>query len=121
MRTSLVDPRRYGSAAPHPLLKLANGEHHVETVSALLELAHAGRDAEIADVLKSANSQVEYVRVWRALCAAIEKPPNDALLAPRVFAIPWVIVCGGSAPATVSCVLPDVAALARVLEEHGVF
>ena len=121
MPTSLADPRRYGSAAPHPLLKLADSAQHEALVTALRALAQAGGDAEIAEVLSSARSQFEYFRVWRALCAAVEKAPVDAPLAPRVFAIPWVIVCGGAAPATLSCVLPDVAALARVLEEHKVF
>ena len=61
-----------------------------------------------------------YARLWRALCAAVEKP-QDGEVGTRVFAIPWVIVCAASTPATIPCVLPDAAALARVFEQHGVF
>jgi hypothetical protein len=118
---ALLDPRRYGSAAPHPLLKLASGEQHAALVTALRELAQSGHDAEITEVLTSARSQVEYVRVWRALCAAVEKAAAGRASRAARFCDSVVIVCGGTIPATLSCVLPDVGALARVLEEHKVF
>jgi hypothetical protein len=53
------------------------------------------------------------------LCIALEKPAPDAV-GPRVFAMPWIIVCAGSAPAMIPSVLPDAAALTRVFEEHRV-
>ena len=68
------------------------------------------------------GSDAEAARVrWRVDRAAVEQPRPDEGVVTRVFAIPWVIVCGASAAATISCVLPDVAALARVLEANGVF
>ena len=118
----LADPRRYGPGDPsNPLLQLAVAPPSAELAHALRELAAAGRDAEIAAVLAAAPSQVLYARLWQALCAAIEKPHAEQGVAPRVFAIAWVIVCGASMAATLPCVLPDVSGLARVLESHGVF
>jgi hypothetical protein len=119
---SLPDPRRYGPGDPaHPLIKLADGEHQRELISALRKLAIAGRDVDIASAFVATASQAQYARVWTALCVAVEKPSAEEAVAARVFAIPWIIVCGGQAPATVACVLPDAGALARVLEHHGVF
>ena len=119
----LGDPRCYGTGkVSSPLLQLAEtGLGPGELAAALRELAAAGRDSEIKDLLAAAPSQGAYARLWQGLCAAIEKPSRDEAVASRVFAIPWVIVTGAAAPATVTCVLPDIAGLARVLEEHGVF
>ena len=117
----LVDPRQYSTGEPHvALLKLADTKDERALVNALRELAAAGADIEIRAALKAAASQAQYARLWRALCAAVEKPSMDEAVAPRVFAIPWVIVSGGSAPATVACVISDGAELAGVLEAHGV-
>jgi hypothetical protein len=118
----LPDPRRYGPGdAGNPLLKLAHPGDGRALVDALRELARASRDSEIRSALAAASSQQEYAIVWRALCTAVEKPDADDAVAPRVFAMPWVIVAGGSAPANVECVVPDVDALAKVFEAHGVF
>lgn len=119
----LSDPRRYGTGEPSStLLRLAEtGENPGQLAAALHGLAAAGRDVEIGGLLAAAPSQAVYARLWHALCAAVEKPSRDEAVAPRVFAIPWVIVCGASAAATIPCVLPDVAELARVLEANGVF
>jgi len=118
---TLPDPRHYGQAdSSNPLLPLAEEGRGRELIAALRELATAARDAEIAGLLAAAPARDTYARLWQALCAAIEKPAADDGVAPRVFAIPWVIVCGG-AKTTLTGVLPDVAALARVLEANGVF
>ena len=116
----LPDPRRYGSGvAGHPIGRLADHRH--ELVGALRELAAAHRDAELHTALESASGASEYARVWSALCQAIEAAGDEAGPVPRLFAIPWVIVCAASAAATIDCVLPDVSALTRVLEKHGAF
>jgi hypothetical protein len=119
----LPDPRHYGpGGASHPLLELAaDDRHRPELTRRLRELAAAGRDVEIGGLLAGAASQGAYARAWRALCEAVEKPAGDADVAARVFAIPWVIVCGASSAATLQCVLPDVGELARVLQANGVF
>jgi hypothetical protein len=103
------------------LLALADGKKPLELVSTLRELAASERDAEIRKAFAAASSQAQYARLFHALEAAVEKPASEDAVAPRLFAIPWVIVCGGRVPATVSCVLPDVGVLAAVLERHGVF
>src|SRR5687767_2486538 len=106
----LADPRRYGPGDPdNSLLHCAASDNHHALSDALRELAAAARDTEIGGLLAAAPSQTIYARLWRALCAAVEKPPKGEAVAPRVFAIPWIIVCGGSAAATIQCVLPSVA------------
>lgn len=114
----LADPRRYGSgAASAPLLTLEGPvlEH------ALLELALAGRDAEILAALEAAPNRERYAQVWHALCAAVEKPAPGVGVAARVFALPWVIVCGASEAVTLDGVVADIAGLTGVLEANGVF
>lgn len=114
----LADPRCYGSGAvSDPLLSLSGAalEH------ALRELAAGGHDAEIRAALAAAASRDVYVRVWHALCAAVERPSPDEALGARVFAIPWVIVCGATQTATLPCVIPDIAGITGILEANGVF
>lgn len=120
---SFTDPRRYASGdAQNPLVELAgeNGETGRLT-NALRELAASGRDDAIDGVLAAAPSQAVYTRVWRALCAAVEKSaPGAAGVGARVFAMPWIIVCGGNAT-SISCVLPSVHEVTKVLEANGIF
>jgi hypothetical protein len=119
---ALADPRRYGPGdASDRLLRLAREGQSRELASALRELAAQGRDVEIGGLLSAASSRDIYARLWQALCVAIEKPHSDDGVAARIFAMPWVIVCGGGVKATLSGVLPDIAELARVLEANGVF
>src|SRR6185295_6769256 len=113
---SLPDPRRYGlDDHVDALAPTAENATHAHLVSALRERAAAGRDDEIADVLRSARTQAEYARTWRALCDAVEKTDRQETVFTRVFAIPWIIVCAGTAPATIDCVLRDHTALASAL------
>jgi hypothetical protein len=90
-------------------------------VNALRELAASARDVEIGAILSAAPSQPVYSRVWDALCTAVEKPQTEEGPVARVFAIPWVIVCGSPSRATIPCVLPDVSQVTRVLQSNGVF
>jgi hypothetical protein len=118
----LPDPRSYGRGdSDDALLKLADGAHARELVNALRELAAAGRDEEIRNAFASASSQPQYARLVNALAAASEKPAREDAVEPRVFAIPREIDSRGRAPPVLTCLLPAVAALARVLHEHGVF
>jgi hypothetical protein len=117
----LPDPRQYGSGRHGvAVLEVAEQGGEAALVEALRTLAEAGADDEIRAALAAAPSHPHYARLWQALCAAVETPRLDEAVAPRVFAMPWVIVAGGSAPASVACVLPEVAELARVLESHDV-
>ena len=115
----LPDPRRYAAPTSSGVMALADGAHQHDLVSAFRELARGAGDSEIARTLAAASSQRMYAELWHALRTAIEKPADD--VAPRVFAIPWVIVCGGSVAATVEGVLPDVERLRGVFEANGVF
>ncbi|HYC49351.1 MAG TPA: hypothetical protein VED01_28065 [Burkholderiales bacterium] len=119
----LADPRRYGAGdAGHPLLALAARDDSRDAlVAALRELAQAQRDTDIGAALAAAPSAQTYSRLWHALCAAVERPAGETAVMTRVFAMPWVIVCGASAAASLSCVLPDVGMLSRALEENGAF
>jgi hypothetical protein len=116
MTDTLPDPRRYGGGPPAALVEFARAATERDLIAALRDLAAAGRDDEIHRSLAASPDRTLYARIFKALAAAIEKPASDEALGARVFAIPWVIVCGGSAAATIACVLPDVGALARVLE-----
>lgn len=122
-RGLIDDPRRYGTAdASRALLRLAEDDRQRgELTTALRDLALAGEDAQIAEALGCAPSQAAYRRIWQSLCAAVEHPVADEHVGVRVFAIPWAIVCTSSTAATLPGVLPDVEALARVLEAGGVF
>jgi hypothetical protein len=118
----IPDPRRYGTGdVSSPILDHAREGASVDLVSAMRELALRGQDGEIAALLSAAPSREIYARLWDALCTAVEKPRTDDGVAARVFAIPWIIVCGSPSRATLPCVLPDVSELARVLEAKGVF
>lgn len=121
---SLTDPRHYGPGDPgSPLLALAQDARNLrELVVAMRALAAEERDVEIDGLLAAAASQSVYSLLWQALCAAVEKPDaGDEGVTTRVFAMPWIIVCGGGTAATLPCVLPDVGEVARVLEANGVF
>ena len=113
---TLPDPRRYGSG-DSPLLQLAADA----LVSAMRELARGSRDDEMRQALAAAPSHAAYVRIWRALCTAIEKPGSEHAVAPRVFAMPWVIVCSATTNVAIECVVHDLAPLTAVFEKHGVF
>jgi hypothetical protein len=119
-----TDPRRYGSGDAHnALLELATDDSKsAQLTHAMRELAAAGQDGEIDAVLAAAPSQPVYTRLWRALCSAVEKPaPGADGVGARVFAMPWIIVCGAGAATTVSCVLPAVDEVTKVLDANGVF
>jgi hypothetical protein len=118
----LPDPRRYGRGDDNDaLLKVERAGDHRVLVEALRELAAAGGDDEIRAALAAAPSQPAYAALWRALAAAVEHPAPGEAITTRLFAMPWVIVAAGTAPARVQCVLPEVAALAKVFDEHHVF
>jgi hypothetical protein len=118
---SLPDPRRYGLDDVDAPALTAENPTHAQLVSALRERAAARRDDEIAHVLRSARNQAEYARTWRALCDAVEKSDPQETVFTRVFAIPWIIVCAGTAAATIDCILRDHTQLASALETAGVF
>jgi hypothetical protein len=78
-----------------------------------------GRDDEIFAAYAAATDRAAYRNVWEAVAAAADAIPADAAVVTRVFAMPWLLVCGTRAGATLPCVLNDVDALVRVLQESG--
>ncbi|HSQ05223.1 MAG TPA: hypothetical protein VLN59_14360 [Burkholderiales bacterium] len=117
---SLPDPRRYGGAPPNRLAQLAANDGDAAALRvAVAESVAARRDDEIAQAYAAASSRTEYVRLWNAVCAAIDMPPADAQVVTRVFAMPWVMVCAGRLALTVPCVLQNMKALVDVLEKQG--
>jgi hypothetical protein len=112
----LPDPRRYGAgSAGHRFLDLANEDLQRELRDAMLR----ARDAEIAAALRAAPSREAYARLWDAICAVAQRGPADAAVVARVFALPIVVVTGARGPAGVPGTLPDGAAVAALLAQHG--
>ena len=116
---SLPDPRHYGGVPSNALAELASRNNDGALRAAVAQCVAAHRDDEIVQAYAAVTSQVEYLRLWEAVCAAIEAPPSEAQIVTRVFAMPWVMVCAARAAATISCILQDVNALVRALEDRG--
>ncbi len=114
----LPDPRRYGNGTGSELAELAARGGPELTVAVADTLAQEGDD-DIAAAYRAVQSRSAYRNLWEAVAAAVDAPPADAAVVTRVFAMPWLLVCGTRAGATLPCVLSDVGALAKVLEESG--
>lgn len=136
----LPDPRRYPPAsaadpAAFNLHQLAARSLAAPTsqdadaldraIGSALEGLLAQHDgAALAAVLDSAPTLAVHRHLWRTLSrlAGAARGANDSL-GVTLFAIPVVIVAalasGSSAPARLSGVVPDIAALVAVLREHG--
>ncbi|HWI15888.1 MAG TPA: hypothetical protein VNT02_16600 [Burkholderiales bacterium] len=115
---SLPDPRRYGNSAQSELAQLAEdgGAPLAAAVSRALE---RGDDAGILAAYAAAASRAAYRNLWEAVAVAVEAAPADAAVVARVFAMPWLLVCGARARTTLPGVLSDVSALTKVLEDSG--
>jgi hypothetical protein len=117
---TLPDPRRYGGGIPNALAQLAARDSDADALrKALAECLAHRRDAQIGQALSAAASRDQYVRLWNAVCRAVETPPHGAGVVTRVFAMPWVLVCGTRQAACIPCVLADVGAVMEVLESRG--
>lgn len=114
----LPDPRRYGNGAESHLAVLAE-RGGPELAAAVSQALARGGDGDVAGAYAAVTSRRSYRNLWEAVAAAVDAVPADAAVVTRVFAMPWLLVCGTRAAATLSCVLSDVGALAKVLEETG--
>lgn len=117
--TNLTDPRRYGDGSARPLAQLAERDDAASLRQAVSDALAAGRDDDIRGAYAAVGSAASYRRLWEAAAAAIDAPPAGAAVVTRVFAMPWLMVCGTRAAATLPCVFPDAGELARVMEEAG--
>lgn len=118
------DPRDFApGAAGNRLLHLAgNPQREQELSDALRSLLEARADDEIREALRLAPGRDAYLRLWHALCAAVDERPAAAdELVTRVFALPCVIVCRARRKAVIPGVLPDIGAITGALEKHGAF
>ena len=120
--TTLPDPRRYGAGdTGDPLLALAaSAETEEALVTSLRDCLARRGDAEIRRALTLTPSREVHQRLWQALCSATERAraaPEEVLT--HVFAMPLVLVSGSRSAATVPGALPEVGALADLLERHG--
>lgn len=113
---SLPDPRETAGVSNHPLQAAATNGDDAALQAALQNALKAGDDAGIRAAL-GMQPPARAQGVARALAAAIDT--QGAGVGLRFFAIPLVIVAGSRRPATVPGVLPEVAKIAALLEQHG--
>lgn len=116
MKLQTPDPRRYPlGAADHELARFADP-------AALLNVLERGGDAEISAALRAAPSQAAYAKLWNAVCDAanhVNAQSGNAGVVARVFALPLVMVTGSRRPASLPGVVPDIAAVQALFEQHG--
>ena len=86
----------------------------------LSECILRGADAEIRAALLDAPSHAVYRHLWESVCATAE-PAADAggTLRTRLFALSLILVTGATRPVIISAIVPDIAALTALLEQHG--
>ena len=124
MTLQIPDPRLYGvdvaaGAAAGELAQLADDAALRRRLEAWLS---SGSDAEIAAALRAAPSPAAYARLWNAVCDVAQHSAGvaaDSAIVARVFALPLVIITGSSRPASLPGVVPDVAAVTALFEQHG--
>ena len=121
----LPDPRLYAPLSPNLLVNLAqqaSGQgcamQHEKLVVAIGQALQAGDDLLIGQALIESPSCAAYRTLTRALDAAL-KAPGDAALHLRLFAIPILLVTGGSGPMILPGVVADVGELTKLFELHG--
>lgn len=116
MNLRIPDPRRYAQrAAGDDFGRFADP-------AALRRLLDRGDDAEIAAALRAAPSQAAYAKLWNAVCDAANHAgagSEHAGVVARVFALPLVMVTGSRRPASLPGVVPDIAAIKALFEQHG--
>ncbi len=132
------DPRRFPAATDAPAeyaqvyataaasLAAVSGQEAAaregELRAALAGWLRAGHGGALAGLFAAAPSVAVYRQLWRLLAECERVPPPDQKLAVTLFALPVVIVAAvetGDGPVDVPAVLPDPAALAAILHEHG--
>ena len=112
----LPDPRETAATANNPLLVAAGQNDDAALQAVLQEALAAGDDAGLRAALH-AQPPARAQRVARALATAITAGGEGIGL--LFFAIPLVIVAGARKSCAVQGVLPEVAKIAALLEQHG--
>jgi hypothetical protein len=123
MTAQIPDPRRYtldaaAGAAADEFARLADDALR-RRLQAMLS---SGNDAGIAAALRASPSHAAYARLWQAVCDAAHQTAGvnaDAAVVARIFALPLVLITGSPRPASFTGVVPDIAAVTALFEEHG--
>lgn len=115
MVEALPDPRDNATSAKHPLFAATQADNAALRM-ALQQALEASDDVGLRTALH-AQPPVCAQHAARALSAVIDTQGEGIAL--RFFAIPLVIVAGSRGHHTVSGVLPDIAKIAALLEQHG--
>ena len=124
MTAQIPDPRRYtvdaaAGAAADELARFADTAVLHRQLETWLS---RGDDTEIAAALRAAPSAAAYARLWRAVCDVAHQAggvAGEVAGVARVFALPLVIITGSPRPASVPGVVPDIAAVTALFEQHG--
>jgi len=129
--TTLPDPRRYAvRGAPDRLLELvraslatgdpiARAVHDDAVVGELRAGWQRGDDRALEIALAAATGPAEYAHLLARARDATEPALSPGEVAPRLFALPLVIVAGGASGTCLSGALPDVAGVESLLAEHA--
>lgn len=112
----LPDPRAGIADTGNRLIAAALQPAEEALHAALRAVLAAGDDAVIRAALRSAPPAAAR-RAWQALATVCDDGGTGIGL--RLFAIPLIIVAGARAPLTLQGVIPDIDAVARLLEQHG--
>lgn len=116
MAETLPDPREIAPDVANPLPAVAAQVDDASLRVALQDALAAGDDTGIRAALR-AQPPARAQRVVRALAAAVDARGEGIGL--RFFAIPLVIVAGARNRSAVPGVLPEIAKIAALLEQHG--
>ena len=116
----IPDPRRY--AADGAAGELARITDVAALNHRLHSLLQGGDDVAIAAALRAAPSQAAYAMLWQSICDLANHAgatAGETGVVARVFALPLVIITGSRRPATLPGVIPDIAAVTHLFEQHG--
>ncbi|MEO7727988.1 MAG: hypothetical protein ABIS45_12100 [Burkholderiales bacterium] len=118
MALQIPDPRRYAESAT-----TAGSEPPTSDLSGRLKaMLENGDDVRVMSALRAAPSPASYAEVWRAIGEAAHQPeaaPTEGAIIARLFALPLVIITGSNRPATLPGVVPDIAEVTALFEQHG--